>query len=100
MDVDDVAHALVLDQIQWTKSIQGRQRSVGDRSPRSSGILGKPALISMSLDVRDAPAASVPFPSRLGRPDDYAKLVRQIIATATLNGELIRLDGALRMAPK
>ena len=50
--------------------------------------------------VRDAPAASVPFPSRLGRPDDYAKLVRQIIENDMLNGELIRLDGAIRMAPK
>ena len=45
-------------------------------------------------------AASVPFPSRLGRPDEYADLVAAIIANDMLNGEHIRLDGSLRMAPK
>jgi hypothetical protein len=42
----------------------------------------------------------VPFPSRLGRPEDYAKLVQQIVINDMLNGEVIRLDGAIRMAPK
>jgi hypothetical protein len=42
----------------------------------------------------------VPFPSRLGRPEDYAKLARHIIENDRLNGEVIRLDGAIRMAPK
>jgi hypothetical protein len=45
-------------------------------------------------------AASIPFPSRLGRPDDYAKLVHQIVTNEMLNGETIRLDGAIRLAPK
>ena len=48
----------------------------------------------------EALAAAVPFPSRLGTPDDYAKLVHSIITNDMLNGETIRLDGAIRMAPK
>jgi len=64
------------------------------------GIFGTPMLFTMPQEVQDALAASVPFPSRLGRPEDYAKLVRQIIENDMLNGEVIRLDGAIRMAPK
>jgi NAD(P)-dependent dehydrogenase (short-subunit alcohol dehydrogenase family) len=64
------------------------------------GIFGTPMLFQMPQEVQDALAASVPFPSRLGRPEDYAKLVKQIIENDMLNGEVIRLDGAIRMAPK
>jgi NAD(P)-dependent dehydrogenase (short-subunit alcohol dehydrogenase family) len=64
------------------------------------GIFGTPMLFSMPQEVQDALAASVPFPSRLGKPEDYAKLVQQIITNDMLNGEVIRLDGAIRMAPK
>ena len=64
------------------------------------GIFGTPMLFSMPQDVQDALAASVPFPSRLGRPEDYAKLVHQIVTNEMLNGEVIRLDGAIRLAPK
>ncbi len=64
------------------------------------GIFGTPMLFGMPQEVQDALAASVPFPSRLGRPEDYAKLVHQIITNDMLNGEVIRLDGAIRMAPK
>ncbi len=64
------------------------------------GIFGTPMLFSMPKDVQDALAASVPFPSRLGTPADYAKLVHQIITNDMLNGEVIRLDGAIRLAPK
>ncbi len=64
------------------------------------GIFGTPMLFGMPQELQDALAASVPFPSRLGRPEDYAKLVRQIIENDMLNGEVIRLDGAIRMAPK
>ena len=64
------------------------------------GIFGTPMLFSMPQEVQDALAASVPFPSRLGRPEDYAKLVHQIIINDMLNGEVIRLDGAIRLAPK
>jgi NAD(P)-dependent dehydrogenase (short-subunit alcohol dehydrogenase family) len=64
------------------------------------GIFGTPMLFGMPQTVQDALAASVPFPSRLGKPEDYAKLVRHIIENDMLNGEVIRLDGAIRMAPK
>ena len=64
------------------------------------GIFGTPMLFSMPQEVQDALAAGVPFPSRLGTPADYAKLVRQIIENEMLNGEVIRLDGAIRLAPR
>ena len=64
------------------------------------GIFGTPMLFSMPQEVQDALAANVPFPSRLGTPNDYAKLVHQIITNDMLNGEVIRLDGAIRLAPK
>ena len=64
------------------------------------GIFGTPMLFSMPQEVRDALAAGVPFPSRLGTPEDYARLVRHIIENDMLNGEVIRLDGAIRLAPK
>ncbi|HEX6361618.1 MAG TPA: 3-hydroxyacyl-CoA dehydrogenase [Albitalea sp.] len=64
------------------------------------GIFGTPMLFSMPKEVQDALAASVPFPSRLGTPQDYAKLVQHIITNDMLNGEVIRLDGAIRLAPK
>jgi NAD(P)-dependent dehydrogenase (short-subunit alcohol dehydrogenase family) len=64
------------------------------------GIFGTPMLFGMPQDVQDALAASVPFPSRLGTPADYAKLVHQILTNEMLNGEVIRLDGAIRMAPR
>ena len=64
------------------------------------GIFGTPMLFSMPQAVQDALAAGVPFPSRLGTPADYAKLVKHIVENDMLNGEVIRLDGAIRMAPK
>jgi NAD(P)-dependent dehydrogenase (short-subunit alcohol dehydrogenase family) len=64
------------------------------------GIFGTPMLFGMPKEVQDALAASVPFPSRLGTPADFAKLVHQIVTNDMLNGEVIRLDGAIRMAPK
>ena len=64
------------------------------------GIFGTPMLFQMPQEVQDALAAGVPFPSRLGTPADYAKLVQQIITNDMLNGEVIRLDGAIRLAPK
>ena len=54
----------------------------------------------MPQAVQDALAASVPFPSRLGTPQDYAKLVRHILDNDMLNGEVIRQDDAIRLAPK
>lgn len=64
------------------------------------GIFGTPMLFSMPQEVQDTLAAGVPFPSRLGTPQDYAKLVKHIIENDMLNGEVIRLDGAIRLAPK
>jgi NAD(P)-dependent dehydrogenase (short-subunit alcohol dehydrogenase family) len=64
------------------------------------GIFGTPMLFTMPAEVQQALAASVPFPSRLGTPADYAKLVHQIVSNDMLNGEVIRLDGAIRLAPK
>ena len=64
------------------------------------GLFHTPMFDGLAEDVRTALAASVPFPSRLGRADEYAALVRAIVENDMLNGESIRLDGALRMAPK
>jgi NAD(P)-dependent dehydrogenase (short-subunit alcohol dehydrogenase family) len=64
------------------------------------GIFGTPMLFTMPKEVQDALAAGVPFPSRLGTPADFAKLVHQIITNEMLNGEVIRLDGAIRLAPR
>jgi len=64
------------------------------------GIFGTPMLFTMPQAVQDALAAGVPFPSRLGTPADYAKLVQQIVTNEMLNGEVIRLDGAIRLAPR
>jgi len=64
------------------------------------GIFETPMLLGMPQEVQDALGKSVPFPSRLGKPDEYANLAKSIIENMMLNGESIRLDGAIRMAPK
>jgi len=64
------------------------------------GIFGTPMLSGMPQELQDALAASVPFPSRLGTPQDYAKLAKHIFENDMLNGEVIRLDGAIRLAPR
>lgn len=64
------------------------------------GIFATPMMAGMPQEVQDALGASVPFPPRLGNPAEYASLVRHIIENQMLNGEVIRLDGALRMAPR
>jgi len=64
------------------------------------GIFGTPMMFGMPKEVQDSLAASVPFPSRLGTPQDYAKLALHIFENDMLNGEVIRLDGAIRLAPK
>jgi NAD(P)-dependent dehydrogenase (short-subunit alcohol dehydrogenase family) len=64
------------------------------------GIFDTPMLAAMPDNVRVALAAQIPFPSRLGRPGEYAALVRHILENPMLNGETIRLDGAIRMAPR
>ena len=64
------------------------------------GIFETAMMAGMPENVRSSLEASVPFPSRLGQPDEYAHLAQAIIENAMLNGEVIRLDGAIRMAPK
>jgi NAD(P)-dependent dehydrogenase (short-subunit alcohol dehydrogenase family) len=64
------------------------------------GLFDTPLLAGLPEETRTSLGASVPFPARLGRPDEYAALARHIVENSMLNGEVIRLDGALRMAPR
>jgi len=64
------------------------------------GLFLTPLLSGMPQEVQDSLAKQVPFPSRLGRPDEYAALAKHIFENQMLNGETIRLDGAIRMAPR
>lgn len=64
------------------------------------GIFMTPMMAGMPQEVQDSLGAAVPFPPRLGRPDEYAALALHIVGNQMLNGETIRLDGAIRMAPK
>jgi NAD(P)-dependent dehydrogenase (short-subunit alcohol dehydrogenase family) len=64
------------------------------------GIFHTPMLMALSEEARASLAAAVPFPKLLGRPDQFASLVHHIIENVYINGEVIRLDGALRMAPR
>jgi NAD(P)-dependent dehydrogenase (short-subunit alcohol dehydrogenase family) len=64
------------------------------------GIFETPMLLGMPQDLQDSLGKQVPFPSRLGKPAEYAALVKHIVENVMLNGETIRLDGAIRMAPK
>ncbi len=64
------------------------------------GIFWTPLLAMLPQDAQDSLGAQVPFPSRLGQPDEYAQLVEAIVTNPMLNGETIRLDGAIRMAPR
>jgi NAD(P)-dependent dehydrogenase (short-subunit alcohol dehydrogenase family) len=64
------------------------------------GIFDTPLLARLPEHVKSALAASVPFPKRLGHPDEYAALAEFMITTGYLNGECVRLDGAIRMAPR
>ena len=64
------------------------------------GLFSTPLLASLPEPVQQSLAASIPFPSRLGKPSEFAELACHIVANDHLNGETIRLDGALRMAPR
>src|SRR3954451_16556985 len=64
------------------------------------GLFDTPMMAGLPEEARQSLGASVPFPTRLGRPDEYAALARHIVENSMLNGEVIRLDGALRMAPR
>jgi NAD(P)-dependent dehydrogenase (short-subunit alcohol dehydrogenase family) len=64
------------------------------------GIFQTPMLAGLPPEVQESLGKSVPFPPRLGRPEEYAALAQQIVENEMLNGESIRLDGALRMAAR
>ena len=64
------------------------------------GIMWTPMMAGMDQKVQDSLAAAIPFPSRLGRPEDYASLVLELARNVYINGECIRLDGAIRLAPR
>jgi len=64
------------------------------------GIFETPMLLGMPQEVQDSLGKQVPFPSRLGKPAEYAGLVAAILGNLMLNGETIRLDGAIRLQPK
>ncbi|MGC1387384.1 MAG: SDR family NAD(P)-dependent oxidoreductase [Steroidobacteraceae bacterium] len=64
------------------------------------GIFMTPMLASLSAEVQDSLGKQIPFPSRLGKPEEFAQLVQSIVEIPTLNGEVIRLDGAIRMQPR
>ena len=64
------------------------------------GLFHTPLMAQLPDEVQKTLAASIPFPKRLGRPDEFAALAAHIVTNVHLNGEVIRLDGALRMAPR
>ena len=64
------------------------------------GLIGTPMLLNMPDEVQQSLAGQVPFPSRFGKPEEFADLIPHIIDNEMLNGEVIRIDGAIRLAPK
>ena len=79
------------------RDLAGKQVRVATIAP---GTFDTPLLNRLSDEVRDSLAKTVPHPSRLGQPDEYAKLALSIVDNGMINGETIRLDGAIRMAPR
>ena len=79
-------------------------RDLADKGIRvctiAPGIFETPLLGTLPDDVRQSLANAVPFPQKLGQPSEYAQLARQIVENVMLNAETIRLDGAIRMAPR
>ncbi len=79
------------------RDLAGRQIRVVTIAP---GLFETPMLASLPEEARESLGSQVPHPSRLGRPEEYAALVQHIVENPMLNGEVIRLDGAIRMAPR
>jgi NAD(P)-dependent dehydrogenase (short-subunit alcohol dehydrogenase family) len=79
-------------------------RDLADKQIRvmtiAPGLFATPMLAALPQDVQDSLGAQVPHPNRLGHPDEFAALVEHIVTNPMLNGEVIRLDGAIRMAPR
>ena len=65
-----------------------------------AGLFATPLMQQLPLEVQQSLAASIPFPRRLGKPEEFAELAVHVVTNGHLNGEVIRLDGALRMAPR
>ena len=64
------------------------------------GLFATPLMQQLPAEVQQSLAASIPFPRRLGKPEEFAELALHVVTNGHLNGEVIRLDGALRMAPR
>jgi NAD(P)-dependent dehydrogenase (short-subunit alcohol dehydrogenase family) len=79
------------------RDLAGRGVRVNTVAP---GTFDTPLLAALPQEARDELGAAIPFPSRLGEPPEFAALVGHIVENAMLNGETIRLDGALRMPPR
>ncbi|MFE5027463.1 SDR family NAD(P)-dependent oxidoreductase [Streptomyces sp. NPDC056656] len=79
------------------RDLAGRQIRVNTIAP---GIMDTPMLGRLRADIREGLAATVPHPKRLGDPDDYARLAVEMLENPYLNGQTVRLDGAIRMAPR
>ena len=88
--VDSVTHVLA-------KELGARKIRVNTIAP---GLFDTPLLAALPEEARQKLGAGVPFPQRLGRPEEYAQLTCQVVENRMLNGETIRLDGALRMPPR
>jgi NAD(P)-dependent dehydrogenase (short-subunit alcohol dehydrogenase family) len=80
-----------------TRDMAGRGVRVVTIAP---GLFDTPLLAALPQEQREALGAGIPFPSRLGRPEEYGRLACEIVSNPMLNGEAVRLDGALRMPPK
>ncbi len=64
------------------------------------GLFGTPLLLNMPQDVQDSLASTLPFPRRFGKPEEFASLVLHMVGNPVMNGEIVRLDSALRMQPR
>ena len=88
----------------WSALTLPVARDLADKQIRvmtiAPGLFKTPMLEGLPQEAQDSLGAQVPHPSRLGDPDEYAALVEHIVLNPMLNGEVIRLDGAIRMAPR
>jgi hypothetical protein len=92
--------ALALPALEWLLRFATRGPRIANWRSWLAREVGAGVVADWPVAHVDALAASVPFPSRLGTPEDYAKLAKHIIENDMLNGEVIRLDGAIRLAPR
>ena len=86
----------------FTASVAAFDGQAGQQaySASKSGVVGMTLMATLPEAVLQSRAASIPFPSRLGKPEEFVQLASHIVTNLHLNGEVIRLDGALRLAPR